>query len=360
MKGKATRRPRNIRSASGSATPVSPSSARRILLAVAGLSPQVITETIYALAVAQDRAWIPNEVRLITTSEGAERARLALLSDEPGWFHRLLDDYKLPAIRFAPEHIHVLQDAWGEPLSDIRSPDDAERAADFITATVRELTADDVELHVSIAGGRKTLGYYLGTALSLFGRPQDRLSHVLVDEPFESSWEFFYPTPYSRIINTRDNKLADTARARVTLAEIPFVRLRHGLDSRLREGSASFSDVVVAAERALGPPNLTIDLDNKCVYAGGQGVHVPPAQLAFLSWLARRAKEGRPDVECPSDGAPALEYAHEYLSEYDHLGDGTNGSTATRLRKGMEKTFFEQSEQPPPRRRWLQGLSIGN
>ncbi|CAK0749007.1 hypothetical protein CCP4SC76_10006 [Gammaproteobacteria bacterium] len=54
---------------------------RRILLAVTGLSPQVVTETLYALAVMQDPPWIPDEVQLITTAEGAERARLALLSD---------------------------------------------------------------------------------------------------------------------------------------------------------------------------------------------------------------------------------------------------------------------------------------
>ena len=51
--------------------------------------------------------------------------------------------------------------------------------------------------------------------MTLFGRPQDRLSHVLVPEPFESSWGFFYPTPYSRIISIRDNKLIDTAKEAV-------------------------------------------------------------------------------------------------------------------------------------------------
>jgi CRISPR-associated protein (TIGR02584 family) len=61
---------------------------------------------------------------------------------------------------------------------------------------VRELTADpDCAIHASIAGGRKTMGFYLGYALSLFGRPQDRLSHVLVSSPFESNQNFFYPLP---------------------------------------------------------------------------------------------------------------------------------------------------------------------
>jgi len=54
---------------------------RRVLVAVTGLSPQVITETLYVLAVRRSPPWIPTEVQLITTSKGAERVRLALLSE---------------------------------------------------------------------------------------------------------------------------------------------------------------------------------------------------------------------------------------------------------------------------------------
>ena len=144
---------------------------RRILLAVTGLSPQIVTETVYALAVAPvppRRRFVPTEVRLITTREGAERAKLSLLHPDSGWFHRLLADYALPPIGFESEHIHVLEDADGRPLGDIRTPEDNNRAADTITEVVRELTRDDDSaLHVSIAGGRKTMGFYLGYALSL-------------------------------------------------------------------------------------------------------------------------------------------------------------------------------------------------
>ncbi|MBP8198387.1 MAG: TIGR02584 family CRISPR-associated protein, partial [Chromatiaceae bacterium] len=159
---------------------------RRILLAVTGLTPQVVTETLYALAVQRQPAFIPTEIHLLTTAEGAEAARLGLLSADPGWFHRLCRDYALPAMTFDASHIQVLRDVDGAPLEDIRTPADNQRAADTITETLRTLTADpDAALHVSIAGGRKTMGYYLGYALSLFARPQDRLSHVLVSAPFE-------------------------------------------------------------------------------------------------------------------------------------------------------------------------------
>ena len=166
---------------------------RRVLLAVSGLTPQIVTETIYALAADEFAPFVPTEVHLITSAEGARRAELSLLSDDLGWFHKLCADYHLPGVRFDASHIHVMRDAHGQPMNDIRSPADNRAAADFITAQVRAITADSgCALHASIAGGRKTMGFYLGYALSLFGRPQDRLSHVLVSEPFESSYDFFY------------------------------------------------------------------------------------------------------------------------------------------------------------------------
>jgi CRISPR-associated protein (TIGR02584 family) len=317
--------------------------ARRILLAVTGLSPQVVTETLYALTQHPDRPFVPTEVHLLTTREGAERARLALLSNEPGWFRRLCRDYRLPEIPFDESCIHVLKTDDGTELFDIRSEEDNRLAADFITETVRALSSDpDTALHVSIAGGRKTMGFYLGYALSLFGREQDRLSHVLVSEPFESSWEFFYPTPYSRIITTRDNKLADTAKARVTLAEIPFVSLRHGQPEHLLNGHARFSEAVMAARIALGPPVLTLDLPGRRINAGGRTISLAPAELALLSVFARRAQAGEPPLSAPPKHAPDAVWAERYLAELRTIAGelADLDETERALAKGMDGDYF--------------------
>jgi CRISPR-associated protein (TIGR02584 family) len=315
---------------------------RRILLAVAGLSPQILTETLYALAVAADPPWIPTEIRLITTSEGAERARLSLLSADPGWFHRLLKDYRLPAVPFGVEDIAVVTDAEDRPLPDIRDLGDNARVADQITETIRAITADpDCALHVSLAGGRKTMGYYAGYALSLFGRVQDRLSHVLVSEPFEQSWAFFYPTPYPRVIETRDGKLPDTQSARVTLAEVPFVRLRDGaVPERLLSGQASFGETIAAAQRALQPAELVINLAARRIQAAGETIDLPPAPLAFLALMARRRQKGLHPARWNTEGI-----AEQYLSEYRRIV-GDHGAECERveaaLAKGMTKDDFDQ------------------
>jgi CRISPR-associated protein (TIGR02584 family) len=318
---------------------------RRVLLAVSGLSPQIVTETIYALAACADAPFLPTEVHLITTREGAQRAELSLLSDDLGWFHRLCKDYNLSHIAFTRKHIHIMRDANERGMDDIRSIEDNRAAADFITARVREFSADpNCALHVSIAGGRKTMGFYLGYALSLYGRAQDRLSHVLVSEPFENSIDFFYPTPYSRVLQTRDGRLADTAMAEVTLAEIPFVSLRHGLPAKLLSGHATFSQAVAAVQASLAPAELVIDRANRSIRAGGQTIELPPAELALLAVFARRTLQGAPALSAPTKSSPDSAWASRFLKEYRAI-TGTLAdieSTERALKSGMDGEYFSQ------------------
>jgi CRISPR-associated protein (TIGR02584 family) len=315
---------------------------KRILLAVTGLSPQVVTETLYAIAVNRLPPFIPTEVHLITTGEGAQRARLALLSQDPGWFQRLRAEYDLPEILFDAAHIHELPGALGAPLDDIRTPEDNLAIADAITEHVRRLTADaDSSVHVSIAGGRKTMGFYLGYALSLFGRPQDRLSHVLVSEPFESSWDFFYPARVSRVIQVKESKLADARDAKVTLAEIPFVRLRGELPRALLEGRAGFAATVAAASAALASPQLVLDPGTRRVRMAGKVFEVPPAEFAFLAALAQRARNGKPSLRPPKKDVADRDWARAYLAEVRAACGQANvpDSVEKQAQKGVDSDY---------------------
>ena len=324
---------------------------RRILLCVTGLSPQVVTETLYALAV--ERNWIPSQIRLITTTEGANRAQLSLFSDEPGWFRRLIEDYSLPDIQFTVDDILTLHDAEGHPLEDIRTPEDNEQAADFIVEQVRKLTRDpNSELHVSIAGGRKTMGFYLGYALSLFGRPQDHLSHVLVNAPFESCWDFFYPTPYSRVVQTADKNLADTRDAQVTLAEIPFVSLRHGIPDDLLEGRISFAAAVDAVSQSFSPAELIIDLKHRRLSAGGKSIDLPPSHLALLSVFAKRRLARQESLPAPPKDAPDKIWADRFMQEYRQIKGGIADIEITQraLKNGMDGDYFSSCKSKLHRR----------
>lgn len=314
---------------------------RRVLLAVTGLSPQVVTETIYALAVQRQPAWIPQEVRLVTTAEGAERARLTLLDRKSGWFHRLRREYRLPEIRFNESGIRVVVDGAGRPLADIRSAADNMAAADFLLREIREIARNPrSELHVSIAGGRKTMGFFAGYALSLCGRPQDVLSHVLVDPPFESHPGFFFPTREPHVIHTPppESRPLDASRARVTLAEIPFVRLRELLERSGRPDEGGYAEAVEAVQREVNP---RVEVDCACgvIRAGGTAVRMRPAELAFYAMIARAMRQGRP-VRCPP-GAADEPLARLFLAEYERCAGGRDIERTTKaLSKGMEREYF--------------------
>jgi CRISPR-associated protein (TIGR02584 family) len=269
----------------------------RILLAVTGLSPQVVTETLYALAVDRATPFVPTEVHVISTAEGAERVRLELLHRSTGHFKALCREYGLKGIRFDERCIHTIQDADGSPLDDIQTKQQNTLAADGITSLVREFTKDakQTALHVSIAGGRKTMGFYLGYALSLFGRAQDRLSHVLVSPQFESNKAFFYPPKGSDVIRGQNDDPLDTKDARITLAEIPFVRMRNAILTDVQKGEVSFSASVEAVQNNLEPPGLHIDLLASTVLCAGSPVKLAKKDIAFYAWLAEQAAYGEPD-----------------------------------------------------------------
>lgn len=328
---------------------VTPASfSQRILLVVTGLSPQVVTETLYALAVkpmGEQERFIPTEIHVISTELGAEHVRLNLFSGEPGWFNRMQKEFDLPAIKFDESTLHVLKDASGKPMLDIRSQADNESVADQIAGVVRELTADETSaVHVSLAGGRKTMGFFLGYALSLYGRPQDQLSHVLVTPPYESHPDFYYPSRIQRVIQTRDQnpRPLDCSKAEIELANIPFVRMRDGIDERLLAGKTSFSSCVNSAQRALQPPELILDLEHQLVLASGKQVKLPRAELALLAVFARRAIRADKPLSAPPKSVDDEDWAERYLTELRFIaGEMADiDSTERALAKGMSGEYF--------------------
>lgn len=308
------------------------------------MSPQIVTETIYALAISRPAPnFIPTEVHIITTGVGAARAMASLLPDGQGWLRKLCDDYALPNIQFDKSTIHVISSSAGLPLDDIRTIEDNQLAADFVTARIREWTSDpNCSLHVSIAGGRKTMGFFLGNALSLYGRQQDRLSHVLVSDPFESCATFYYPTPASSEITLRDGRIIDAKDAVVTLADLPFVSLRHGLPQELLTANTSFSESIEAARIGIEPASLQLNLVTRVVRAAGKTFQLPRAELALLSLFARRALNAQPPLAAPNKELEDKKWADDYLEELRLIAtsSGDLDKTEKALRHGMDGGYF--------------------
>lgn len=199
---------------------------RTLLLAVTGMSPAVITETLYGIDRNGD-AW-PKEIKVITTSKGKDKIADGLIKDQQ--LEKLCQELGKPMIPFSDEHILVVPNADGKPVEDARNLADHEALANFIMTTVRDEAQNESTLiHASIAGGRKTMTFYLGYAMSLFGRPCDKLSHVLMgqgSEVFEGCQDFFFPTRNDHFVHNRNGTKHNAKDATIILADIPFIRQR--------------------------------------------------------------------------------------------------------------------------------------
>jgi CRISPR-associated protein (TIGR02584 family) len=317
---------------------------RRILVAVSGLSPQILTETIYGL-ISSEEPFIPTEIHLVSTVEGANRAELSLLHPQTGQFHALCREYSLTGVQFDHEMIHVLSDQEGSRIEDIRTPEQNEIAADYITKFISSLSNDEnCSIHASIAGGRKTMGYYLGYALSLYGRPQDRLSHVLVSSGYEGNAQFFFPTQKSTVITSRDGRPLDTSKAKVMLAEIPFIRLREDVPSKLMEGEIGFSKTIEIAQKLRQPIELVIDIENKAILASTMAVSLPDTLFAFYLWVLDETLIQECSLVKPNEYEPNREYAESFITFYQKVCGEMRDTDKTikALAKGMDSCFFTE------------------
>ena len=301
---------------------------RRILLATVGLAPQIVTETLYALCLDKAAPFVPTEIHIITTAEGEASTRRMLLEEPQAHLAKFAAEYEFPQLGSAltPDRIYVVKGVAGQPLPDISNEAGNSAAADLIIQTMLELTNDKHSaLHVSIAGGRKTMGFLLGTAAQLFGRPQDRLSHVLVQpQPLEQHPEFFYPPKQARRLHNRRDPDApiDTSDARIELAYIPFVRLRDGLPRPLLDGAWSYSETVARAQAAVAAPELVLDPSNQQVSCHGITFRLSPMQFAMYAVVIRH-RLASPE----SDGFVHWKQigGDDFIAEFKKLPDTTIG-----------------------------------
>lgn len=302
---------------------------RRILLSTAGGTPQVITETLYA--INKDGLPWPDEIRIITTTTGAKKVRQGLLID--GHLDRLCKELGRDVPAFDEARILIIPDANGQQVDDARSLADHEALGDFIMTRVRDITADkNTVLHASLAGGRKTMTFYLGYAMSLFGRSQDTLSHVLVSERFENLPDFWYPSQLQGNLKKTSRtgevlEILKSADAQVTLAQIPFMRLRkEDMPQAMREvgGAIKFTGLVQRINMGNSPDTirLRIDLPERQLAIWSAEVDetsqvlVSPnkLELAFYVMCYRCAIEGTP-IRRPQKNKPDIDLLNKYSSE---------------------------------------------
>lgn len=274
---------------------------KKILLVVAGTSPQIVTETLYALVTREKNPWIPDVIQLLSTKTGCDRARNELLHASRNMFGQFCEEYLQPGqkILFDETSLHVFTDSNGNPIEDIRDLESSAAVADRIAEKVWELTRDEnTEIHASIAGGRKSMGFLLGYCMSLYGRVQDRLSHVLVSEGFESSRDFYFKPKVSKIIHDAQNRSLNTEDAEIMLAEIPILHLGSRLSKHMKDKPVSFAKLIDLMENYMQEPSILIDTEHRKLFCHGKEIKLSPINFAFYRYVAIESFErGIVDLE---------------------------------------------------------------
>ncbi|HLA28506.1 MAG TPA: CRISPR-associated ring nuclease Csm6 [Syntrophales bacterium] len=297
---------------------------KNILLAVVGLTPQVITETLFALQQEDRRV---DAIHVITTREGKEGINARLLSPGDGYYYRYLKEYGIDpgAIAFGPDHVHTVTDTSSIELDDIAGEEENEwLLKKCLELAFRFTKESDTAVFFSIAGGRKTMSACLMIAAQFYGRPQDRVYHCLVSPEFESNRYFYYPPRNSVTIELHDKEgqpyFKETKYAKINLVPLPFVSIRDQLsDAMLREPKDPAGLILSLIREDI--PLLVIDLPQRKVVYKKREADMTPSRLALYAFFAMRKRDCSKDSATCRDCTDCYAEMEEILACQTQIAD---------------------------------------
>ncbi|MBO4632412.1 MAG: TIGR02584 family CRISPR-associated protein [Lentisphaeria bacterium] len=305
---------------------------KHILIALSGMTPAVVSETIYALIEKND---IPDIVIVVTTGRGLKAFQQ--LERYSGW--KKLRKEAGEKIRIEKR---IFQDEDGDNLDDIVSESDNKNFANFLLNILRGCTEEpDTKISFSIAGGRKTMSAIGALCMTMLGRKQDKLYHILVDPPFDQpmSPTFFFPEPGVKRTGA-DGKIYDSGCAKLHLSELPFVYTRYGWQETFQHLPPDFTNAVAMIN---APPLIEINL-TECILKMGKEHIIPelcttarPKRKVFLLYILYHwQKFNKNESDISADQMECL-----YKIFYDYAPDHIK-----RLLKTLKKypDYAEKSE----------------
>lgn len=323
---------------------------RTILLATVGMSPAVLTETVWALANPEKRKGspqvVPDQVIAITTTKGKAAIEKLLLGEDGGWNRmvRALKNKRVPVegkLRFgSSESIRLLSTPDGKAdIEDLRTKEDNLQAADFFLSEIHRhvhTKEGSVQLYTSIAGGRKTMGALLLSCMSLLGREQDHVLHVLVNEPFEKPMDppFLFPEEKERVLLGRDGKPMKPTKtvsdkdARLDLIDLPFVKMSGLYEKRFGPGTQpTYLGLVEETQGVIDSkfPDLEFDFRRGGLFVEKDNAMVKMSCTDFLLLAASFLRPGKDAFElaqraCECDLPPELQLKSSWIRKFRRTG----------------------------------------
>jgi CRISPR-associated Csx14 family protein len=154
-----------------------PRTSHPVLIATLGTEPQVVTAA-FDLLIQQGESIRQVEV-VHTTAPGTAIAlsveTLRCTFEEP------------PYVGNVSLNLHALTDAQDRPLPDIETPEEIKTAFRLLYQLVRDAKQTGMRVHLSIAGGRKSLAVFGMTVGQMLFDDDDRLWHLYSSGDFLAS-----------------------------------------------------------------------------------------------------------------------------------------------------------------------------
>lgn len=356
---------------------------KKIVLVVGmGTSPAVMTETVWVLA-HQSEPVVPDEIVVITTKSGKDALRTAIMSGAPSVWNRLKTALAKEKIAidgklvFGDTSIRVIPDADGNEASDLRTGADNLRAADFMLGELRKYTADSATTVLcSIAGGRKTMSALLFSCMSLLGREEDKVYHVLIPPEYECGMNpsFFFPEKgVKHELLTRGQptgKRVSSSKIGIELFEVPFVRMRGWYQDKFKGEPPSYKSLISKVQSVAPPavvyPEIEIDAWNGWVKVNGADVKMSRPCFAALLLLASGCEPKKFHARLcelhAQHGAAECDWLSTFragalFTNPDFVEDLTK--TLSNLRKSLSASGFQNVETLVPQRFRPVSFSLG-
>lgn len=321
--------PRPRRSSTAPA-PVAPRP-RTVLLATTGLSPAILTETVWALA-HESPPVIPDTVVVLTTATGREKIAEQLFGPDAAWGQlrvallgkRADTDPRLD-FDLTPDRVKVVHHRVGArrlPLDELATPEQNTAFADAIVQELWTHTSQPaVRVVASLAGGFKTMSALMLSAMQLLANSGDRVTHILVSGGYDTATPpFLFPEQEVQQLRARDGALlrARDAAPLLRLIDLPVIPLRRWFEEALDRKPPSYETLVRGSLAALEAvaEDITLELGPVVIPAGatshwlrlnGTEHRLSPNRYAYLRFFAARAKGGIAPFDKPSDLVEELE-----------------------------------------------------
>ena len=325
-----------------------------VLIAICGTSPAVITETVQAIYLKYP-AFVIDEVIVLTTTIG--RGKLISQIFESGAWERLKQELDADEneLRFGDcaDSIQLIPSKNKKSnLADICTPDDHLSMANQLCRILRGYTDNpDITVYATLAGGRKTMSTMLGFCFSLFAREQDKLFHVLVNEPFDGKLEppFMFKPKEVVMHQLLNGSSISSDEARIDLIEIPCVHLRKLFPQQFGKAAGEYSSLVQEADymAGMGDRKLRLDLKTGDVTIGSEtvlsGETAPTAFWIYWS-VARATKENVPlkSLEALCD---YVESQHGYYQDNQFILKRLSRESCSCSKNSVSKTMTKLKER---------------